>query len=470
MTRHADLQGNAELGPVGQATALIADQQVRNRGTIGGSLVHGDPASDLPTVFLACEGSLTVVGAGGTREVAAADMFEDYLTTAVGEGEIVTEIRVPSFDGWGSSYLKFTRRAEDWAMVAVLRDGQEGGRRLGRGRAHRPDQHGLHAAARHRRGGRPARQGRSTPSRRPPSRRPRAPTRRATSTPRRTTSATWRGCSPAGHWKRRRPDPPPGPDIAGRGRRGARQASATSPTARWPPRCSWPPSWASRCWSRARPAWARPRWPRRWPPPPARGSSACSATRASTSTTPSTTGTTRASCMAVRAAEGGVDEGELYSRRFLLRRPLLEALEADGPVVLLIDEIDRADDEFEAFLLELLSDFQVTIPELGTITAARAPAGRADLQPHARAARRAQAPLHVPLDRLPRSRARDGDRPHARARRRGGRRRARRRGRRAAAPRRALQAARRGGDDRVGAGAGRARARTGRSRTRSAWR
>ena len=120
LTRHADMQGNADLGPVGQATALIADQQVRNRGTIGGSLVHGDPASDLPTVFLACEGSLTVVGSGGTREVAAADMFEDYLTTAVGESEIVTEIRVPSFDDWGSSYLKFTRRAEDWAMVGVL--------------------------------------------------------------------------------------------------------------------------------------------------------------------------------------------------------------------------------------------------------------------------------------------------------------------------------------------------------------
>jgi carbon-monoxide dehydrogenase medium subunit len=119
MTRHVDLQGNADLGPVGQATALIADQQVRNRGTIGGALTHGDPASDLPTVFLACEGSLTVVGAAGTREVAAADMFEDYLTTAVGEDEIVTEIRVPNLDGWGSSYLKFTRRAEDWAIVAV---------------------------------------------------------------------------------------------------------------------------------------------------------------------------------------------------------------------------------------------------------------------------------------------------------------------------------------------------------------
>ncbi len=79
--------------------------------------------------------------------------------------------------------------------------------------------------------------------------------------------------------------------------------------------------------------------------------------------------------LALRAAEGGVDEGELFSRRFLLRRPLLDALEAgaDAPVVLLIDEIDRADDEFEAFLLEFLADFAVTIPELGTIVAARRP-------------------------------------------------------------------------------------------------
>ena len=79
--------------------------------------------------------------------------------------------------------------------------------------------------------------------------------------------------------------------------------------------------------------------------------------------------------LALRAAEGGVDEGELFARRFLLRRPLLEALEADPaqPVVLLIDEIDRADDEFEAFLLEFLSDFAVTIPELGTVSAERRP-------------------------------------------------------------------------------------------------
>ena len=77
--------------------------------------------------------------------------------------------------------------------------------------------------------------------------------------------------------------------------------------------------------------------------------------------------------LALRAAEKGVDEGELFSRRFLIRRPLLEALEHDGDVVLLIDEVDRADDEFEAFLLEFLADFAVTVPELGTVTAQRAP-------------------------------------------------------------------------------------------------
>jgi MoxR-like ATPase len=77
--------------------------------------------------------------------------------------------------------------------------------------------------------------------------------------------------------------------------------------------------------------------------------------------------------LALRAAESGVDEGELFSERFLLRRPLLEALQHPGPVVLLIDEIDRADDEFEAFLLEFLSDFAVTIPELGTVSAVQRP-------------------------------------------------------------------------------------------------
>jgi MoxR-like ATPase len=76
----------------------------------------------------------------------------------------------------------------------------------------------------------------------------------------------------------------------------------------------------------------------------------------------------------IRAAqEGTVDESELFGPDFLIRRPLLEAIEADEPVLLLIDEIDRADEEFEAFLLEVLSDFQITVPELGTIAARQRP-------------------------------------------------------------------------------------------------
>jgi aerobic carbon-monoxide dehydrogenase medium subunit len=118
MTRHVDL-ANGGLGLVSAAASTIADPQVRNRGTIGGSLVHGDPASDLPAVLLACEGTVTVRGDGGTREIAGADLFEDFLTTAVGDGEILTEVRLPAMDGYGFGYHKFNRRQEDWAMVAA---------------------------------------------------------------------------------------------------------------------------------------------------------------------------------------------------------------------------------------------------------------------------------------------------------------------------------------------------------------
>jgi carbon-monoxide dehydrogenase medium subunit len=119
MTRHSEVSQQSEMGVAAHAAGLIADQQVRNRGTVGGSIAHGDSAGDLPTVFLAAEGSLTARGAGGEREIQATDMFVDYLTTAIQPDEVVTSIKLPSLDGFGWGYEKFTRRAEDWAMVGV---------------------------------------------------------------------------------------------------------------------------------------------------------------------------------------------------------------------------------------------------------------------------------------------------------------------------------------------------------------
>ena len=119
MTRHAELQDADELGLIARAAGSIADQQVRNRGTIGGSLAHGDPASDLPGVLLAAEGEVTAQGPGGQRTIAAGELFQDYLTTSLAPDEVITEVRVPASDGWGFGYEKFNRRAEDWAMVGV---------------------------------------------------------------------------------------------------------------------------------------------------------------------------------------------------------------------------------------------------------------------------------------------------------------------------------------------------------------
>jgi carbon-monoxide dehydrogenase medium subunit len=114
------LEHTPDLGVVSLAAGTIADPQVRNRGTIGGSLAHGDPASDLPAVMMICEASITLQGAGGQqRSVSANEFFRDYLETAVEPNEVLTEVRIPAYDGWGFGYEKFNRRSEDWAMVAV---------------------------------------------------------------------------------------------------------------------------------------------------------------------------------------------------------------------------------------------------------------------------------------------------------------------------------------------------------------
>jgi aerobic carbon-monoxide dehydrogenase medium subunit len=119
MTAHSVLEHSPDLGVVSAVAATIADPQVRHRGTIGGSLAHGDSASDLPAAMLITEAEVTLQGASGQRIVAASDLFKDYLTTAVAADEVLTEIRVAALDGWGFAHQKFNRRSEDWAMVGV---------------------------------------------------------------------------------------------------------------------------------------------------------------------------------------------------------------------------------------------------------------------------------------------------------------------------------------------------------------
>ncbi len=104
---------------VHQATATVADRQVRHRGTFGGSLAHADPAGDLPAVAIASGAVFEIAGPGGRRSVPATEFFRDYLTTAIGPDEILTAVRLPKREGWGTHYEKFQRMAQAWAIVGV---------------------------------------------------------------------------------------------------------------------------------------------------------------------------------------------------------------------------------------------------------------------------------------------------------------------------------------------------------------
>jgi carbon-monoxide dehydrogenase medium subunit len=123
LTRHHDVEHDPLLRryvPIMSAAAgEVGDPQVRHRGTLGGSLAHGDPASDLPAVVLALRGSIVVRGSGGERVIAADDFFQDFLETALAPDEIITEVRLPKTDGAGWAFEKFNRRAQDWAIVGV---------------------------------------------------------------------------------------------------------------------------------------------------------------------------------------------------------------------------------------------------------------------------------------------------------------------------------------------------------------
>ncbi len=102
-----------------KAEHQLADAQIRHRGTIGGALAHADPAGDLGAPSLALGAEFVIAGPGGTRTVAADDFFVDLFETAIAEGELLTEIRVPKHTGWGAHYEKFVRVAHQWPIVAV---------------------------------------------------------------------------------------------------------------------------------------------------------------------------------------------------------------------------------------------------------------------------------------------------------------------------------------------------------------
>jgi len=133
LTRHMDVEKSPVLAQhvplLAHAAGHVGDPQVRHRGTIGGSIAHADPASDLPATTLALGATYVVQGGSGTREIAAKDFYKGFLESALRPDEMLTEIRVPKMNGAGWSFQKFNRRAQDWAIVGVAawRRGSESG-------------------------------------------------------------------------------------------------------------------------------------------------------------------------------------------------------------------------------------------------------------------------------------------------------------------------------------------------------
>ena len=124
LTRHRTLETDAtvraRLPLLAEVAHVVGDPQVRNRGTLGGSLAHGDPASDLPAAALALDATLVIDGPRGRRTVPAADFFTGFLETVVEPDELLVEVRFPvASEPAPGSYRKLTRRAQDWAIVAA---------------------------------------------------------------------------------------------------------------------------------------------------------------------------------------------------------------------------------------------------------------------------------------------------------------------------------------------------------------
>lgn len=123
LTRHRDVEVSdlvhSQAGLLAAATSKVGDPQVRHRGTLGGSLAHGDPASDLPATLIALGGSLVVDGPSGRRETSADDFFTGFLETDLADDEMLVEVRVPKAPNARWSFQKFNRRAQDWAIVGA---------------------------------------------------------------------------------------------------------------------------------------------------------------------------------------------------------------------------------------------------------------------------------------------------------------------------------------------------------------
>jgi carbon-monoxide dehydrogenase medium subunit len=124
LTTHDEVMGDplvaTHCGLLAEAAGTVADPAVRHRGTLGGSLAHADPAADLPAVVLALGATMIAQGPGGERAIGADEFFDDYLTTTLADGEILTGVRVPKLGpGWGYRYEKFHRTAQAWAIVGV---------------------------------------------------------------------------------------------------------------------------------------------------------------------------------------------------------------------------------------------------------------------------------------------------------------------------------------------------------------
>ncbi len=321
VTRHEDVHFNELLrreNPlVAHAAGEVGDPQVRHRGTIGGSISHGDPASDLPSVMVALDATFVVRGPGGQRSVGARDFFKSLFITDLGEQEILTEVRVPKLAGVGWSYQKFHTRAR-WPAPSTA-DTSPRCSPVALSRRHdRAEEEQDLPGGRLLMGAFPFESVEELQA---------VLGRHAYLADRGLATAIWLSLALS-------------KPLLLEGEAGVGKTEVAKVLSELLDRRLV----RLQCYEGIDASQALYEWDY------------------------------SRQLIAVRAAQLGEREADLFGPDFLVERPLLAAIRAGSRAVLLIDELDRADDEFEAFLLEVLSEFAVTIPELGRVAAAQPPA------------------------------------------------------------------------------------------------